>query len=59
MEVSGKSATAWTLASFLSPLPTGTITYQVAPSYMSEGFHPTKSAHILIGNALSVAQVTA
>jgi len=53
-EISANTATAWTLLAAIT-LPTGTVTYQVGPSYCYDGTHPTEAAHQLIGNALNLA----
>jgi len=51
------TATAWTLLSALSPVPTGTVGYQLGQSYIYDGTHPTEKAHQDIGDALNLSQV--
>ena len=51
------TATAWTLLGALTTTPTGTVTYQVGPSYNYDGTHPTGLFHAERGDSLDVSSI--
>jgi hypothetical protein len=54
--IASNTATTWNLGTAIT-LPTGTVTYQVGPSYCFDGTHPSELAHQYIGDNLPLTSL--